>query len=228
MSSYVRERVFKQQIGATRRRSKPFGLSAVEIVAALLTIAFFIVVLGYYFTTLKPEQDRLARVEKQLEQQQAVIITRKLPNETTQRDIVREALDSLESFKGQHLKKRNQGIITLFKEINAVAAKNGVKLSSGISMRDEMTRGAVQDESRSKSAEAILNQFASVRMDFTVAGQYQNLRSFISELERNKQFIIIDSIQLLSVEEIAGGGGPRRSQVSGIAVSIEFTAYFQS
>jgi hypothetical protein len=66
-------------------------------------------------------------------------------------------------------------------------------------------------------------------MDFTVAGQYQNLRNFISDLERNKQFIILDSIQLLSVDDVGGGGGGRRAQsAAGVALSIELTAYFQN
>jgi hypothetical protein len=209
----------------------PFGLSALEIVAAFLTLVFFLVVVGYYFSSLKPEQDRLASLEQQLEQQQSQLIKSRTPTDSaaTQRDLIQEALGSLETFRSQHLKNRSQGIIRLFKEVNDIASRNGVRLISGINMRDEKTGAdADQGAARARSAESILDQFSSVRIDFTVAGQYQNLRNFISELERNKQFIIIDSIQLLSIEESSGGGGPRRSQASGVALSIGLTAYFQN
>ncbi|HET9528709.1 MAG TPA: GspMb/PilO family protein, partial [Blastocatellia bacterium] len=144
------------------------------------------------------------------------------------RDTIQEALESLETFKGQHLKNRSQGIITLFKDINSIAGKNSVKLTSGISMRDETIGAGGQSGPGSRDSRSLLDQFSSVKMDFTVAGQYQNLRDFISDLERNKQFIIIDSIQLLSVDDIGGGGGGRRAQSAGIALSIGLTAYFQN
>jgi hypothetical protein len=230
MSSYVRERILRREVGAHGRSSKPFGMSAGQIVAAILTLVFFGVVLSYYFTSLRPEQDRLARLEKLLDEQRAQIINqpRQTGDETLQRDTIQEALDSLEIFKSQHLKNRSQGIITLFKEINAIAGKNSVRLTSGINMREEKTGAETeQNASRSRSVESVLEQFRSVKIDFTVAGSYQNLRNFISDLERNKQFIVIDSIQLLNVEESAGGGVARRSQAAGVALSINLTAYFQ-
>jgi hypothetical protein len=230
MSSYVRERILRQEAGAKIRASKHFGLGAGQIVAAILTLVFFVVVLIYYFTTLRPEQDRLARLEKQLDQQQAQIINNRKPpeNESVQKDTIQEALDSLETFKSQHLKNRSQGIITLFKEVNAIAGKNNVRLTSGINMREEKSASETeQSASRSRSAESMLAQFRSVKIDFTVAGPYQSLRNFISDLERNKQFIVIDSIQLLNVEDSSGGGVSRRSQTAGVALSINLTAYFQ-
>ncbi|HWP44679.1 MAG TPA: GspMb/PilO family protein [Blastocatellia bacterium] len=230
MTSYVRERLFRQEIGAQPHVSKPFGLSAGELVAAFLTLAFFVVVICYYFTSLKPEQDRLARLEAQLREQQAQIIGEAgKPKEDASERLskIQETLSTLETFRTEHLKNRSQGIITLFNDFNAIAAKNSVRLMSGIDMRDEGS-GPTPERNASRSGEAILDQFPSVKIDFTVAGEYQNLRNFISDLERNKQFIIIDSIQLITVAEPAGGrGGQRRTQAGGVALSIGLTAYFQ-
>ncbi|HSE96784.1 MAG TPA: GspMb/PilO family protein [Blastocatellia bacterium] len=225
MSSYVRERIFKQERAEFRRDSRLFGLSAIEVVAAFLTLVFLAVVIGYYFTTLRPQQDRLDRLERELQQQQADIVgVRASESGPSQVDLIKETLGTLETFKSDHLKPRSKGIITLFKDFNDIAAKNSVRLMSGINMREERS-GPQVAENRAKTSESLLDQFPSVQIDFTVSGQYQNLRNFISDLERIRQFIVIDSIQLINVEDSGVVG--RRSQSAGVALSIRLTAYFQ-
>jgi Tfp pilus assembly protein PilO len=68
----------------------------------------------------------------------------------------------------------------------------------------------------------------------TVEGQYQNLRRFVRDLEANKQFIIINSVELERsteansspppTEEGEPSSGTRGSLVS---LRLEMTTYFQ-
>jgi hypothetical protein len=65
----------------------------------------------------------------------------------------------------------------------------------------------------------------------TVFGPYKSLRGFLAELERNKQFLVIDSVGLVNQEIKAttgrGRGQAAESGVSGIALTLEVWAYFR-
>jgi len=74
--------------------------------------------------------------------------------------------------------------------------------------------------------------FAGIAISLTVEGQYQNLRRFIRDLETNKQFVIINSVELERATEtdsaaaVAGdpAAGARSSLVS---LRLEMATYFQ-
>jgi hypothetical protein len=235
MSSQVRERVSKFEVRKARATRLPFGLSSGEIVSAVLVLLFFVVVIVYYFTSLRPEQSRLNRLENELKKAQSEIA--EIASPTTQGAspamMVRSALDSLQAFKSDHLKPLASGRIALINQVNALAKKNGMALTSGIDMPLEKGAEAVdQDSSKRKKTEDLYNVFPHMTMHFTVYGQYANVRTFINELEHNKQFLVIKSVSISSQEEKAGeGGGGRRGGRggggSGLTLTVEAVAYFQ-
>ena len=232
MSSQVQERVSRAQSRRVRVTRLPFGLSSGEIVAAALALIFFIVVVFYYFTSLSPEQSRLDRLEKELAKAKSDITLSGTPQQQgpSTANAVKDALDSLQTFKSQYLKPLSSGRIALINQINALAKKNGVTLMSGIDMPlENATQTEEQRNNRRKKAEDFFNIFPHMNMHFTVFGQYSNLRSFISELERDKQFMIIKSLNIISQEEKGGGGrrGGRAEGVSGLTLTIDASAYFQ-
>ena len=115
----------------------PFGLSLGETIALLIAAALLVIVVAQYFSSLKPEQDRLRALEAELDAQQRSIIANTKPPGKAEPNFVDEAkvaLESLETFSGSHLKPFSSGRITLIKEINALAKKNSVTLTSGIDM----------------------------------------------------------------------------------------------
>ena len=234
MSSQVRERVSKFEVRKVRATRLPFGLSSGEIVSAVLVLLFFVVVIVYYFTSLRPEQSRLNRLENELKKAQLEIAEIAAP--TTQGAspamMVRSALDSLQAFKSEHLRPLSSGRIALINQINAVAKKNSVTLTSGIDMPLESAAEAEEPGSnrRKKSAD-LFNVFPHMTIHFTVFGQYGNIRTFINELEHNKQFLVIKSVSISAQEDKEGesGGGRRRGGggVAGLTLSIDASAYFQ-
>jgi hypothetical protein len=217
MSSQVRERISRVETKPVRV-SSPFGLSAGELVAGVLALLLFLLVVVYYFTSLKPEQQRLAALESQLALQQDELIRNSEGHTESAAapDSGKDALDSLVTFRTEHLKPHSQGQIALIKEINAIAKKNSCRLMTGIDMRLE----------NPKKEEQSLSVFPWLEVHFTVFGQYPSLRSFISELERNKQFLVIDSISLTSVEEGQVSRGSAAAG-SGVALTINMLTYFQ-
>jgi hypothetical protein len=231
MVTHVKEQPVKAQ-KLPFASSKPFGLSYPELISAAVVLLFTVFVLTYYFTTLGPAQSELKNLQNQLDglkKTEALMTADLLKPVEQQTDVGKTALDSLEYFKSSRLKPLKVGRITLINDINALAKKNGVQLTSGIDMNLDNTDMEVEEEKKSdkkKSSGKFLSVFPNVKTRFTVAGDYVKLRAFISELESNKQFITIDALNLAAIREGGGERSRKRNVVSGIGLSIEMTAFF--
>lgn len=212
--------------------AKPFGLSYPELISAAVVLLFMVFVLVYYFQTLGPSQSEAKDLQKQLEglKKTEAELTANLQKPFEQPiDMGRAALDSLEDFKSSRLKPLKVGRITLINDINALAKKHSVQLTSGIDMSLENKDAKVEDDkkgAKKKGGEDLLSVFPNLKTRFTVAGEYAKLRAFISELEANKQFITIDSLNLAAIREGGGERSRKRNVVSGIGLSIDLTAFF--
>jgi hypothetical protein len=232
MSTQIRERVSKIEIRRPHLSTSRLNFSAFEIAAAVIVLLFFFGTLYYYFSSLKPEQDRLARLETQYELQKKQIALLLGPTTAPPpRDTLNDALESLAAFKTQYLKPRHQGQRALIDEINALVKKHGARLTSGLEMNlENVGQTTEKKKSKSKNGEPLLNPFPQLNMNFTISGHYDKLRAFISELEKNKQFLMIRAINFIAGEETDSDTGRRRrgsSNVSGLALTINLSTYFQ-
>jgi hypothetical protein len=239
VSTQVRERVPRSEARPVGVAKMPFGLNVGESIAVLLAAAALVLAATQYFSSLKPEQDRLIAIESERDAQQRSIIANATADGASEPSVVDQAkiaLESLEQFKGNHLKSFSSGRIALIKEINAIAKKNNVTLTSGIEMGASLSEpddeGGKTSESKSttrrKKAEDLLNAFPSVLFRFTVFGQYSNVRSLINELEGQKQFVVINSVNLTNQEARTASRRSRGGEgASGIMLTIEMSAYFQ-
>ncbi len=227
MSSQVRERLSRVDTRQRSLASRTFGLSPIELVVGALAVLFFVMVLVFYFTSVKPEQERLKALEAEVAKQEDLLIQSVKPlssENTTSTDTSQDALSSLESFRGQHLKPIAQGRIDLIKEINALAKKSNVQLTSGIEMIAEKGQADEPEKegSRAKSVEQLPSAFPRIAVHFEVAGQYASLRSFINQLESSRNFLVIDAVNLTSLEDEGSKSGQ-----GGLKLSLDLSAYFQ-
>ena len=240
MSTQVRERLPRSEVRRVGVTRIPFGMSLGEAIAVILAAALLVFVVVQHFSSLKPEQDRLKALEAQLEaQQRSIIANAKLPGGPEQpsvEDQAKIALDTLETFKSSHLKPFSSGRIALIKKINALAKKNSVTLTSGIDMGANIVESDAEGDQASenqgttkrKKSDDLLNAFPSVGFRFTVFGQYSNVRTFINELEGEKQFVVINSVNLTNQEARTSSRRAREGEgASGIMLTIEMAAYFQ-
>ena len=238
MSTDVRERLSRAEVRPVGVARIPFGLSLGESIAVLIAAALLVIVVAQYFSSLKPEQDRLRALEVEAEAQQRSIIANAKPTGAAEPNFVDEAkvaLESLETFRGNYLKPFSSGRIFLIKQINALAKKNNVGLTSGIDMGADLGESDTKSEkdtedkvTRRRKTEDLTNAFPRVEFRFTVFGQYSNVRSFINELEREKQFVVINSVNLTNQEARTSSRRSRGSEgASGIMLTIEMSAYFQ-
>jgi hypothetical protein len=226
--------VSRLDVGASRAKRLPFGLTSIEIVAAFVAVALLAIVVTRYWTALRPEQERLRQLEQQLADQQrelGPITLGSAPSTASPGDVARDALETLERFKTGYLRPMRSGEIELLKDLNALAKKNSVGLTSGIDTTPRMQGQTEEDTSPGKKAPKIrkqaelLNAFPALAVRFSVAGEYPNLRAFISELESSKQFLVVKTVGLVSQE--GKTTGRRRDLLGGPVLSIEMTAYFR-
>jgi hypothetical protein len=233
----VRERISRvDDMRSPRVRTLPLGLSWVEILALTFALIVVAVAVTRYWTALRPEQARLRQLEQQLADQQRdlVLSTPGVPSTTSPSDIAQQALDSLEQFKTNHLKRLQSGEIELLNEVNALAKKSSVQLMSGIDTTRRIP-GPVEEEaaagqkkaSKQRKPEEILGVFPALAARFSVSGEYTNLRSFISALESSKQFLLVNTVNITNQEGKTTGRGRRVEAAGGLMLSIEVTAYFR-
>ncbi|MFL6278182.1 MAG: hypothetical protein ACJ74G_23605 [Blastocatellia bacterium] len=231
MSTQVEERLSRVTVRRKRARL-PLGLSAAEIGAAIVALLVFLLAVFYYFTALSPEQTRMRAQEQELQRLNDELAQTQTSSGGPHGPNIKDALASLQTFKSDILRPLATGRIALINEVNALAKKHSVTLTSGIDM--PLEKGAANteenDSKRKKRAEELINAFPRLDMHFTVFGQYPKLRAFLNDLEHNKQFFVLKTASLVLQEDKGGEGGGRhrgRPAGSGLAMAIDASAYFQ-
>src|SRR5437868_6328496 len=167
MSTQVRQQV--SGLSVRRRARRSFGLSGPEIGAAIIALLAFVMALFYYFTALSPEQTRLRTQEQALQRINAELAATVTPASGPNGPNAKDALASLQTFKSEYLKPLSSGRIALLNEVNALAKKHSVTLTSGIDMPlEKAAKGDEADSKRKKKTEEVLNAFPHLDVHFTV------------------------------------------------------------
>ena len=120
----------------------------------------------------------------------------------------------------------------LYAELNQLILKNGLRNTSGPTYTTLDPSGT-----KSVSGKSVTTKWQSfypgVAVLVTVEGQYQNLRRFIHDIERSKQFVVINEVELqratqnsapASADEQPDGSGTRGSLVS---LQLNLATYFR-
>ena len=125
----------------------------------------------------------------------------------------------------------------LYQELNELIVKNGLKNTSGPTYTTLDPAGT-----KSTAGKNVVTKWQSfypgIAVMVTVEGQYEAVRRFIRDVERSKQFVVINEVEIqratqnnapASIEEgaapdSASGSGSRGSQVS---LQLNMATYFQ-
>ena len=122
----------------------------------------------------------------------------------------------------------------LYEELNQLIIKNSVRNTSG------PTYTALDPtDVKAASGKSVVTKWQSfypgINVMMTVEGAYENIRRFIRDVERSKQFVVINQVELqraqqdnvpVSAEEAVGiaGSGTR---VSPVTLQLNMATYFQ-
>jgi len=214
------------------RRGKMFGVA--EVVALAGSCFVFALVLLSYIYFLIPARSRLASLKVDLKQTETNLQTlgTVINKDQTTKETVDRAAVSLNKFESDHLMRVTQGRMDLYEELNQLIVKNNVRNTSGPTYATLEPAGA-----KSNSGKTVITKWQSfypgIAVMVTVEGEYQNVRRFIRDVERSKQFVVINEVELqrasqnnapASAEEGGGGSGTRGSLVT---LQLNMATYFQ-
>ena len=218
------------------RRGKMFGVA--EVVALAGSCFVLALVLMSYIYFLLPARSRLASLNVELKQTQTNLQT--LGNvfekdQSTQQTVDRAAA-SLNKFETEHLPRVDAGRMDLYGELNQLIVKNNLRNTSGPTYTQLDPAGT-----KSTSGKTVVTKWQSfypgIAVMVTVEGEYQNVRRFIRDVERSKQFVVINEVELqrasqnsapVSAEEGGPGGGTGSgTRGSLVTLQLNMATYFQ-
>jgi len=237
---------------ATRRRGAvglpefvALALSALLLLTAILAYLFLLVPARSHTYALENERGDLERL---LQSQQNNISGGK---NTQQR--VAEILSSLENFEVEHLGQASSGTKTVVEELNRLILKNNLRISGGVNFRQlqETTPGVEGQVPRARRPSSSGDEtgqrieqsvFPGIGVTLTVEGIYPNLRRFIGDIEADRQFVVIDTVELegatdsnaaeapapVAADVVPGAAQPQTpSRNALVSLRLDMAAYFR-
>jgi Tfp pilus assembly protein PilO len=222
------------------RRGKMFGVAEVVGIAGSCLILGLVLLSYLYF--LVPARSRVATLKSDKKQLQTNLQTLQsvVRDDQTTTDTVQQITTSLDKFESDFLLRQEQGRMELYDELNQLIIKNGVRNTSG------PTYTALEPEgTKTTGARNIATRWQSfypgIAVMVTVEGQYENVRRFIRDVERSRQFVVINEVELQRARDTsapvsaegeavdasqpaAPGSGSRGSLVS---LQLSMATYFQ-
>jgi hypothetical protein len=218
-------------------------LSLLEVLALVAALVFVGAAIYYYVSKVQPLSSELtvlksreAEIRRQIEK--ANTDEAKRQKQAANAETI---LASLKNFD-QYLKQDERGMTEIINEVDSLGKKYGVltgdstyRVAEAEPLVDENGQPVQQKPgSRNTDAQKI---YPVLGIDTNVIGEYPNLRRFLSDLERSKQFLVINSLTFQGesdrVRREAQKSGGQKLQLSApdavpVSLKIEMDTYFQS
>lgn len=214
------------------RRGKMFGVA--EVVALAGSCFVLVLVLFSYLYFVVPARSRIASLNADRKQLQANLQTLGgvLDKEQGTQQTVDRVAASLDKFETEYLLRQDQGRIQLYEELNQLIIKNSVRNTSGPTYTTLDPAGT-----KSTSGKSLITKWQSfypgISVMLTVEGQYQDVRRFIRDVERSKQFVVINQVELQRAEQNSapvsadGSGSGSGTRGSLVSLQLNMATYFQ-
>jgi Tfp pilus assembly protein PilO len=199
------------------------GVSCLILVLVLFSYLYFLIPARSQKTSLTNER---AQLRTNLQKSEEIV-----KRENTTEETVKRITDSLNNFETVSLQRQDQGRMELYDQLNQLIVKNGLRNTSGPTYAPLDSTGTKSTPARSANTK-YQTAYPGIAVAVTVEGPYQNLRQFVKDIERSKQFVIINEIELQRARESdsaaavapEGGSGTRGSLVS---LQLSMATYFQ-
>jgi Tfp pilus assembly protein PilO len=187
---------YKARVGefVDSRRGKMFGVAEVAGLAGSCLILLLVLLSYLYF--LVPARSRVASLTVENKQVKTNLETMAGVNRNEQNTTatVQQITSSLTKFETDFLPRQDLGRMELYEELNQLIVKNGVRNTSG------PTYTELEPEGTKTTGKNVATRWQSfypgVAVMVTVEGQYENVRRFIRDVERSRQFVVINEVEL--------------------------------
>lgn len=210
-------------------------LGTAELIGLAGSILVLVVMIVSYFYFLLPVRSRLEnlKLERSRLQSQLVNSREVVRHEQSTDATVHNITKSLGDFENDRLIAINVGRMNLYDSLNQLMHKNGLRNTSGPTYTPLEPKGLKPGASGSKSANTKWQSvYPGLAISVTVEGQYQNLRRFVRDIEANRQFVIINSVELerateTNAEPPIEGDPAGGSSAALVSLRLEMATYFQ-
>lgn len=221
---------YKQRLSTfiDSRRGKMFGIAEVAALAGSCLV-LLLVLLSYLYLVV-PARLRVSSLNQDKTRLQANLQT--LGGVVSKGQNTREQVDeiaaSLGKFETGHLLQMDQGRMDLYEDLNQMIINNKLRNTSGPTYAPLDPAGT-----KSASGKTTINKWQSfypgLAVTVTVEGQYNDIRRFVRDLERSKQFVVINQVELQRAKDNNSPADEAVSGPSGSLVSLQLSlaTYFQ-
>lgn len=223
---------YKQRLSTfiDSRRGKMFGVAEVAglagscliLLLVLFSYLYFVVPARSQVTSLTAEKTRL---QNNLQTLQGVV-----SKGQNTKDQVDQIAASLGEFETGYLLRPDQGRLELYDELNQMIVKNGLRNTSGPTYTPLDPTGTKTAGGRTTTTKW-QSFYPGVAVMVTVEGQYQDVRRFIRDIERSRQFVVINQVELQRANDNSAptsaddpASGTRGSLIS---LQLNLATYFQ-
>jgi hypothetical protein len=229
----------RETLGRLRDAVNRARLSRVEVVSLGVAIIFASAVALFYSYKVAPLGFAIEARNRQIGGLRANIedLNTKEKKRLEQAANAAKILESLRDFDGR-LTPDERGKTQIINEIDALSVTHKV-VTSDSNYRQEEADEAKLDENGNPTLQPKRDKrpkiYPNLGIETTVVGDYPNLRRFLSDLERSKQFLIVNSLSFQGgddrvVRQLAKSG--KQIQLSSpeaapVTLKIEFETYFQ-
>jgi hypothetical protein len=170
-------------------------LSAVEAIFLVAALGFAIFVGYFYVSEVQPLNNQIAELRAQREALVQKGVADKKRQEEKQRANAEGILSSLTRFEAS-LRNSQTGKAALIDEFEELAKKH--KIMTGDFGFKPLDAQPLVDEQGQPLKDVIKNErinvYPALGLDTAVIGDYPNLRRFLAELEKSRQFLIINAV----------------------------------
>ena len=231
------DRRYKERVSefVDSRRGRMFGVA--EVVALAGSCFVLALVLFSYLYFLVPARSRISSLQADRQQIDTNIKTLEgvVNKDQGTQQTVDSVVASLNDFETKHLLRQDRGRMVLYEELNQLIIKNKLLNTSGPTYTTLDTSDA-----KAASGKSVITKWASfypgINVMVTVEGQYHDIRRFIHDVERSKQFVVINQVELqraqqdnapVSVEGESGGAAAPGTRASLVSLQLNMATYFQ-
>jgi hypothetical protein len=212
-------------------------LSVFEIASLAVALIFAAIVLFFYLTQIQPLISQVAALSER--ETKLLLELNKLRGEERKRAEqsanAEKILESLAQFES-NLKPDERGMTQIIDEINTLCKTHKI-LTDGSNYNFTPPAPVVNENGNSRTlTRETIDFYPVLFIDTTVTGDYRNLRRFIFDLERSKQFLVIKSVQFQGEADRLrqGNSGRPQQQIElsspeaiPVSLKIEMDTYFQ-
>lgn len=223
------------------RRSQGSMLGIAEIIGLVVAAFMLLATIVGYFYFLVPARSRAAALVVERERLMTHLQDARLEvrEGLGTKERLEKITESLQAFEESGLNDRDRGRMVLYEDINELIRKNGLRNTSGpaytslepLGMKVPGQPGATTTSATSVNKWQSL--YPGIAVGVTVEGQYQQIRHFVRDIENNREFIIINAVELERATEskfqpAVEPGSPKSDSGSAlVSLRMELAVYFR-